>query len=395
MVKTCIDKVYRDLYILRLDDDETRYFEGLWSIPEGITYNSYLLVTNQGAILFDTWKHSYSSLFLEALERVVDLRDIRYLVVHHMEPDHSGALPLVIRENPSVTVIGHRLVENMIKSFYGVETRFKPVSSLEGISIGGYNLEFIHAPWLHWPETIMTYIHEHKLLLSCDAFGAYSIPPTITDQGVDLDRYMWYARKYFATIIGRYRGFVVKAIEKILSLGLEIEAIAPSHGIVWTRNSRLIIDAYHKWGIGEHVSGKAVIVYSSMYGFLEEAIGYVKDSLEEKGYVVLVYRYTDMEHSRISDLIGEAYDSELIVIGVSTYESTAFPLINYIVDLIASKIPAKKVLLVTAYGWGGNASKIIADKLVSKGFNIVDTIEFKGRIVDTVVARIREAIEKL
>ncbi|MEM2201225.1 MAG: FprA family A-type flavoprotein, partial [Ignisphaera sp.] len=171
LVKVHIDKVVENMYMLRLDDDEVKYFEALWSIPEGITYNSYILLTDEGAILFDSWKHTYSELFLETLRKVVDLKDIKYIIIHHMEQDHSGSIPKILEVvNDNITVVGHPIVRDLISSFYRVKFSFKAVKDLEGMVVGGKKLRFIYIPWLHWPDTIATYIEDLKALLSCDAF---------------------------------------------------------------------------------------------------------------------------------------------------------------------------------------------------------------------------------
>ncbi|MEM3980403.1 MAG: FprA family A-type flavoprotein, partial [Ignisphaera sp.] len=136
MPKIHIDKVVENLYILRVDDDEVKYFEALWSIPEGITYNSYILITNEGVVLFDSWKHTYADLFIEALHKVVDLKDIKYVVIHHMEQDHSGSLPKLLElVDRNVTVLGHPIVKDMLSSFYGIKPVFKAVKDLEDIVI--------------------------------------------------------------------------------------------------------------------------------------------------------------------------------------------------------------------------------------------------------------------
>ena len=280
MVSTRIHRLDGDLYLLRLDDDETEFFEAMWSIPEGITYNAYLLVSSNGAVLLDTWRNKYRELFVEEVKRIVDLRDLKYLVVHHMEPDHSGALAEVVKANPDITVIGHPLANQIIKSFYGVSHKFVVASDGAELELSGYR--FI--PWVHWPETIVSYLVDKKIVFSCDAFGAYSRPSKVYYDELDASKreeYKWYMKKYLANIVGHYMEWVSKALDKLERLGLDIELITPSHGVLW-KNPGEVLRLYRGWSKGLS-SGKVVIVYSSMYGFVEEAIKEVAKALDKEG----------------------------------------------------------------------------------------------------------------
>ncbi len=387
-------EVLKDLYLLRIDDKEIKYFESLWEIPEGITYNAYLLKTAEGAVLFDTWKNNYSKEFLEVLNKIIDTGELKYIVVHHMEPDHSGSLPAILERNKDITVVGHPLSLNMIKSFYGVNPGFKPIKDNEELAIGGYRLRFIYTPWLHWPETIMTFIEDAGLLLSCDAFGAYSLPRVVySDEMGDREysKYIRYARKYFATVIGFYRGFVLKNLDKLSSTMEKISMIAPSHGVIWRRNLE-IISYYRKWAWGEP-SGKAVIIYASMYGFVDEAIKHVTEVLRERGISPIIYRFIDNDRSLVAEAIGDALDADLLVIGAATYEAGVFPLMNYIVDLIVEKVPSNKdVVIVSSYGWGGAAGRILSKKLSDKGFRVKAIIEYRGRLTDKEIEKIHSIL---
>ncbi len=398
MVKTWVKEIAKNTYILRLDDDKIRYFEALWSIPEGITYNAYLLISEDKVILFDTWKNTYSDLFIETLKEVIEPRDIDYIVIHHMEPDHSGSLPKLLKYIDNLVIIGHPLVKSMIKSFYGVEPRFIHVDDGAELEISNeIKLRFIHTPWLHWPETIMTYVVGEGILFSCDAFGGFSIPSTITDENHDaVDKYIPYVRKYFTTVIGKYRRFVVRNIEKLDSMQLDIRIVAPAHGLVWRREPRRIIDLYYSLANGLSTRNKVVVIYSSMYGFIEEAMSIIINEIRKHGIEPVVYRITDMDRANISDILGEIIDASALIIGTATYESGVFPLIKYYIDLIVSKASRDiPVLIVSSYGWGGVAARLLSNELSSKGFHIVDIIEFKGRATRDDLSMIPDTINRL
>ncbi len=399
-MKTYVEKVIDNLYVIRIDDIETKYFEALWDIPEGITYNAYLLTTDEGAVLFDTWKHVYADLFIETLKKIIEPRDIKYIVVHHMEQDHSGALPKVLEvNNYKAVVYGHPLVANMIKAFYGISPSFKPVRDDEVLEVSGYKLRFIHTPWLHWPETIMTFIEELETLVSCDAFGSYSIPSGLFDEQLDdneLETYLGYSKKYVATVIGHYKEYVIKNIEKIKEQGINPKIIAPSHGLIWRSKPGLIMKKYMEWSKGLAREKKATIVYGSMYGEIGEAINYLIDKLVEKEWVVKTYAFTDKERASIGDILADIVDSKLLVIGVSTYEAGIYPLIRYVVELIVEKLKYDKpVLVIASYGWGPVAGNKVSEILRKAGFKLLDIIEFRGRMDKDVATRIDNLINSL
>ena len=384
--------------LLRLDDDEITYFESLWLIPEGITYNAYLLPTSEGWVLFDTWKVGYEADFMRALKEVVNPSQIRYLVIHHMEPDHSGAVKAVLEENPGIEVLAHPMTKSMLESFYGLSPRFRAVRDGEEVRVGEYTLKFIYAPWLHWPETIFTYVKEARALLTCDAFGAYSIPPAIYDDELsdeDLEKYRFWTRKYMATVIGHYLPFVGKAIRKVRELGIRVDMILPSHGLIWRRPTE-IMKYYEKWSAGETVSGakKVVVVYGSMYGFVEAAVREAIGVLEEAGVLHRTYRFVDNHRDEISDLMGDLLNASGIILGTATYEAGIHPLMRFVLNLMIEKIPKNKsVLIITNYGWGGVAGKLLKKELETAGYRVHSVIEFRAGQLSTNRERIREAVK--
>lgn len=394
-----VEEILPNLYILRIDDDLVKYFEALWEIPEGITYNAYLLKTSEGAVLFDTWKHRYSNEFIEAVKKITDPKDIKYIVAHHMEPDHSGSLPIILEENGyKATVIGHPMVKQMIKSFYNIEPRFHPVKDGDKIVIGEKTLEFITTPWLHWPETIMTYIHEYKALLTCDALGSYGIPPTIFDDDEEYfnSQYLLYAKKYLITIVGHYREHVLRNIDKLKAKNLEIKTIAPSHGLVLRKHIDVMIKKYVDWAKGVAEKNKIVVIYSSMYGFVEEAVNAAIKELSNRGYSVKTYEFTDTKHSSIADILPDIADAEALILATATYEANIFPLVNYLVDEMIEKTRyPKPVIIISSYGWGGIAARKLSEKLEKAGFKIVDKVEFHGKINETVKEAIKKSIDRI
>ncbi len=397
MRKYDVVKVEPDLYLLRFNDFDTRYFEAMWDIPEGITYNSYVMIASEGAVLFDGWKHRYSEEFREALEKVVDLRDITKVVIHHMEPDHSGSLPPVLKTlGDKVEVIGHPLVARMLESFYGIKPKFRAMNFKEPSDLGGLKVKFIHTPWLHWPETTMTYVIDKGILFTGDAFGGYSVPKGFFDDDEEeVEKYLSFARKYFANVIGHYKEFVVKNIDMLRSLNLDIRILAPLHGLLWRKNPSRIINEYYKWAKGSN-SGKVVVIYSSMYGFVEEAVNYLLSKLSEKGVKFRAFELTDRVRDSLSDILGEIPDAKALVVATATYEAEVFPAMKFVLQLILEKTRYRKpVILIASYGWGGVAGRKIEKMLADGGFEVLGKVEFRGRVREVELRKIDELVSKI
>ncbi|WP_297509824.1 FprA family A-type flavoprotein [Thermococcus sp.] len=397
--KLCTDP---ELYIIRVDDDRIRYFEATWDIPEGITYNAYLMKLKDAVVLFDATKADYTDMFIDALKKLVDPKEITHIIVHHTEPDHSGALPKLLKENGyKAMVIGTAFARNLLQGFYGEEVvkNFRVVKDGEEMKIGGKTFRFIAVPWLHWPDTMITYVVEDKLIFSCDAGGGYGIPETIDDSDERvIEEYLPHVTKYIVTVIGHYHKYIVQNIKKLKELGIVEEAkmILPGHGLAWCKNPMKIFEHYERVGAGIPTKDKVLIVYDSMYGFVERRMNIVIDELKKLGKKPVVYRFTDKEAPAVSDILGEVPDSEAVIIGASTYEAEIHPRIRYTLYEILDKANYEKpVLIVGAFGWGGVAGKKIETLIARSKFDLVDTVESRGRPTEEDEKRLREAVRKL
>lgn len=390
-------KITRDLYLVRVIDKQTKYFEGMWEIPEGVVYNSYVLTTSSGAVVFDTVKPPFAGLYFDALSKIVDFKDIKYIVVHHMEPDHSGVVKQLAEKTGS-SVLGHSLAGKMLKQFYRYAGKFQSINDLYELSVGEYTIKFVHTPWLHWPETMMSYIAEIDALLTCDAFGSYgSYVQVYYDElsEEERNRYKWLMLKYFANIVGFYRHWVNKSIEKLISVGIKPTYLLPSHGLAAREVSvKEFVSLYSKWSLGEVNESKATILYTSMYGFIKEAINAIAEKLSSLGVRVVVYSFNDAEHSPISEIIADVYDSKYIIIATSTYDADAFPIAKFLAELISKKVPpdGKKVIVLAAYGWGPRAGSVIKNVLESRGFKELHVIEFAAGEHENVAESIVKAL---
>lgn len=389
-------EVAREFYLLRVDDEKVNYFEALWSIPEKVTYNAYLLVGNGEVVLFDCWKNTYADELVETIKGIVDPRDITHIIVHHAEPDHSGSLPRVLEVNGfRAEVVTYFMGKSILEAFYKISPKFRIVKDGDELALAGENIKIIHTPWLHWPETIMSYLSGRKILLSCDAFGGYSIPRTIFDDEEVVREYLPSVRKYVATVIGFYRQHIIRNVEKIQSLGLSIDMIAPAHGLIWKRRPQLIVDYYRALAEGRPDEYKILVISGSMYGLMEAATRVAVEEVERLGGRVVFYRFDDSEQPPFSDILGDAIDSKAIILATPTYEVGIYPPLDQLVELITKKIPQKPVLVVGSYGWAGVAAKKVSEKLGGSGFKVIDVIEFQGSASEKNIQRIREGVKKL
>ncbi len=395
-VKVFVNKIVKDLYILRIDDDEIVYFEGLWEIPEKITYNAYLLLSDDGCVLFDAWKARYLNELVEAINKVADIRDISHIVIHHMEPDHSGCVPGILSEADfKPEILAHPMSCQMLGTFYGVNAKVRPVHDGEEVNIAGRRLRFIYTSWLHWPETIFTHYLDGGVLFTGDVFGGYSMPLSIFDDDEKLiQEYLPHVRKYFATVIGTYRQHVLQAIQKLTNTDFGV--IAPAHGLVWRKNPKRIIDYYSSLANGHPEEGKIAIIYCSMYGESLKAARFVAEELEKSGLKTVMHGFTDISRTNLSDLLSELIDSEAIIFSAPTYESDIHPTAHWIAELVSKKIPSNKsIIIMSSYGWSEVTGKKLSMQFKGAGFEVKDIITFKGRFEEKTAERVRESVNKI
>ncbi len=373
-----VEEIDPGLFLLRAGDRATRFFEGLWEIPEGVTYNAYLLRTSEGAVLFDTWKYTFAGDLLSALESLIDPGELKYVVVHHAEPDHSGSLDAVLQWAPGARVLGHPMAGRLLSSSYRyVRGRFRAVRDGEELVVGGERLVFIHVPWLHWPETMFTWLPGRRVLLTCDAFGGFGIPEGVFDDECAREEdIMRSLRKYVVTVIGHYRRWITRALEKLEGLGVEPRVIAPGHGLLWRGDPRRVMDYYRRLAEGEPARGKVLVVYASMYGTLERLARVLACELRKRGMKPVVYGFTDTTRPNLSDILADAIDAEYVVVAAPTYEAGLFPLAKLVVEGLCEKAAgARKLAVLSTYGWGGVAAKRIRGILESCGYETVGVVE--------------------
>ncbi|MCM8778900.1 MAG: FprA family A-type flavoprotein [Candidatus Omnitrophica bacterium] len=395
MSKAEIHKIRENLFLLRFRDEKTKYFEANWYIPEGITYNAYLYLGNK-KILFDGWKYTYTEEFIETVKRLVNPGEIDYIILHHLEPDHSGSISGVLNSPGfKAEVLTHPLGRDLFVAFYGDKPKFREIKEEETM-LGDKKIQFFSTPWLHWPETVMSYFPEEGVLFSGDAFGGYSLPEEIFAEEKNIPSYFPFARKYLVNVIGHFRDWVIKHIEKLKKESLRIKIIAPGHGLLWKDNPQRIISAYLEWAKATPREKKLVVVYSSMYGGMERAINFTLSELRDCGYHPKVFKFTDKQQDALSEILGEAIDAQGLIIGLGVYENNLFPPMRCLLELLIEKVDSEKpILFIGSYLWSRIAKKKIEEMFSHTKFNILEIIEFKGKLSEAESVKIREAIKKI
>ncbi|MCK5410178.1 MAG: MBL fold metallo-hydrolase, partial [Candidatus Heimdallarchaeota archaeon] len=259
-----VKEITKDVCYIGVNDHETDLFEGLWPIPEGVSYNSYLVKGEEKVAIIDLVKILFVDEFLTNIEKKVSFDQIDYIVMNHIEPDHSGSLLRVLEKAPQATIICSKKAKGMLNDFYKVTDNIVVVGEGDELDLGGRKLVFYMDPLVHWPETMLTYDTKDQILFSCDAFGSYkALDIGIFDDEVNPDEYYEETIRYFSNIVAKYVKYVQKAMAKLTDL--PIKMIAPSHGIVWRANPQRIIDLYVDLAARKAQPGVAII-YGSMYG---------------------------------------------------------------------------------------------------------------------------------
>jgi len=356
-----------------VNDAETKLFEGLWEIPEGVSYNSYLVLGSEKTALIDSVLKRFEGEHLERIRHLVDPSSIDYIIINHMEPDHTGTVPKILELAPEAQVVLTPMALNLLKHFYHVEPKTVTVKGDDvSIDLGGKTLRFISTPWLHWPETMCTYLVEEKVLFSCDAFGSFKrLPDGLIMEGdvEDVDEYMHNAsKKYFAGVFSGQREWVLKALRKFEDLGIAPTVLAPSHGPLYDVNAKEIMSLWSSWSRPVYIK-KVVVAFGSMYGMTGKFVDAVVEGVEEAGGEAVVF---DLSKNVPVDVLTEVLDAPGLMIGSSTYEHHIFPKVKQFLNLLElKKLTDRSVGVFGSFGWSGEATRKVAEQLVSMGFRLI------------------------
>jgi flavorubredoxin len=368
-------------------DWDRRLFDALIPLPEGTSYNAYLVKGTEKTVLIDTVDPSKELELVTNLAKA-GLEKIDYVVVNHTEQDHSGALPMILELFPDATVLASGKARDLLIALLEIpEERIHVVKEGETVALGGRTLQFFITPWVHWPDTILTYLREDKILFSCDFFGAHMA----TSDLFATDRCALYrsAKRYYAEIMMPFRSSIAGYLEKLK--GIEIRMIAPSHGPVY-QDPSFILEAYRDW-VSPAVKNEVVIAYVSMHGSNGKMVGYLTDALMARGVTVKPF---DLTKSDVGELAMALVDAATVVLGAPTVLFAAHPHIvfaAYLTNILKPK--TRFVSVIGSFGWGGKCVDQLTGMLDHLKVEVIPPVYIKGAPTATTVKELEKLADEI
>ncbi|MDR0411431.1 MAG: FprA family A-type flavoprotein [Treponema sp.] len=386
--------VSQSIFCVHADVDPT-FFEGIWPIREsGVSLNCFVIRGEKTALidLTSDWTDA-SRQVVSALTSIgLSLKDIDFLILNHLEPDHTGFLRKFHRENPKCEIISTVKGISLVKSFYSISKGIRAVKDGDTLDLGkGHILSFFEIPNVHWPETMVTWDAASGVLFSCDAFGSFGkLGDRVFDDEFTETEHAAFEKeslRYYADILSSFSPFVEKALEKFKSL--DIKCVAPSHGVVWRKNLQVIIDRYAKYASYARAGEKEItVVWSSMYGNTKAGLDAVIRGIEQEGVPYSIHRVPDED---VSYVLADAYKSAGLLIAMPTYEYAMFPPMAYVIDLFRRKhIFNKTVLRIGSFGWVGGAKKEYETAITPLKWNSLESYEWAGFPAETDLLALEE-----
>jgi flavorubredoxin len=361
-----------DIFWIGVNDLETELFEAIWPLPQGVSYNSYI-INDDKVVLIDTLKKTYLSQFVDKIKSILKGgKTVDYLVVNHMEPDHSGAMKVLHEIFPEMQIIGNKKTVDFIKGFYNIdETYVKVVEDGDTLELGKHTLQFFLTPMVHWPETMMTYEKRSKVLFSGDAFGGFgTLNGGIFDDEVDLNYFENEILRYFSNIVGKYSAMVQKALGRLKDL--DVRTIASTHGPIFRKDPSYIVNLYDRWSRQQSEKG-VVIVYASMYGNTQVMAESIARALAMEG--VDRIRLHNISRSHMSYVITDIWRFKGLILGSCTYNTKLFPPMEMLVRTLENdKLKDRVVGIFGSYSWSGGAVKELKAFAEQKDFNFVQPV---------------------
>lgn len=370
----CFRNVTEDLVWVGGNDRRLSMFEGVYSVPDGVSYNSYLL-RDEKTVLFDTVDKAVSEVFFENLEELLRDRALDYVIVHHMEPDHSATLQELVLRYPQVKIVCNAKSAAMMKQFFSFDVDSRAVLVKEGdeLCFGRHTLTFVMAPMVHWPEVMVSYDRTDGILFSADAFGCFgALNGALFADEVDFDRdYLDEARRYYTNIVGKYGPQVQTLLKK--AAGLTIHMICPLHGFVWRDNVGYYLDKYDKWSRYEPEEKGVVIAYATIYGNTGNAAEILACRLREQGVRTVMF---DVSVTAASEVISAVFQYSHLVLAAPTYNGGIFVTMEaFLHDLAAHNIQNRTIAIVENGSWAAVSGRLMRELLKDcKNLEYIETV---------------------
>jgi flavorubredoxin len=379
-----------DVFWVGVKHHNRRLFDALIPLPYGTSYNAYLIVGSKKTALIDTVNPGFEKELLEKISERIDPAKIDYVIMNHAEPDHANAAKDVLALAKNAKLVASAKGKEAAMMYFDIPVeRIMVVDESSEIDLGGKTLKFVDAPWLHWPETIFTYLEEDKILFPCDFFGSHLAVGEFYADEYGNENTLDMAKLYFAEIMMPFRKPGQTAIEKVKKL--EPKMIAPSHGLIW-REPKIILDEYTKW-TSEKLQKKVMIAYVSMWGSTEKMVLALRDALVKRGVTVQVF---DLPNTEIGHIAKELVDTPVVVVGAPTVLGGVHPVAAYATMLVKTlRAPTKYAAVLTSYGWSGGAVKALQGILEGTKIEVLGVVEVKGPPKKTEFDKVLELADKI
>lgn len=382
-------KVTDDIKYIGVNDHKVDLFEGQYIVPRGMAYNSYVILDDKIAVM-DTVEVNYGEEWLSNLKAELDGKKPDYLIVQHVEPDHSANIGRLIEEYPDTVLVGNAKTFTMIGQFYGLgDAKKLIVKNGDALELGKHTLRFVFAPMVHWPEVMVTFDETDKVLFSADAFGKFGANDIEDPEGWACE-----ARRYYFGIVGKY-GMQAKNLLKAAA-GLDISIICPLHGPVLTENLGYYIDLYDKWSTYTPEEDGVLVAFTSIYGHTKEAALYVAESLKKGGCPKV--KVVDLARYDWAEAVEDAFRYDQMVLATTTYNMDIFPFMRQFIDhLVERNFQNRKVALIENGTWAPAALKVMREML-SKCKNIVEietSVTIKSAMTDGDKVQLDKMAEEL
>jgi flavorubredoxin len=346
-------EIAKDIFYVGVNDRQKNKFENMLPLPFGVSYNAYLIIDEKTALV-DTVDTAMGEVFIDKIQSQLQGRTLDYLIINHMEPDHSGSIRTIRQYYPEIQIIGNSKTLEMINGFYGIDTQLKEVKDNEVLSLGKHKLQFYLTPMVHWPETMMTYDATEKVLFSGDAFGCFgTLDGAVVDADMNIHHYWDEMTRYYANIVGKYGAAVQKALKKLTPLDFEL--ICSTHGPVWKEYISEVVDLYDQYSRYEGKEG-VVIVYGSMYGFTELMAETVAQGLAQAGMKTIIIH--NVSKSDASVILQDIFKYRGLIVGSPTYCNELYPEVESLLRKIEIRgIRNRYFGYFGSFTWAGAAVK--------------------------------------
>ncbi|MET3617599.1 flavorubredoxin [Peptoniphilus olsenii] len=369
-----------DIYFIGTNDRQTPLFEGMWPLPNGVAYNSYLIKGDKN-IIVDLVRVNTVSVYMNKIRELLDGEELDYIIINHMEPDHSSAIKAVLDIYPNVKIITNKKAVDMLNIYYEVTENIEVVKEGDTLELGNRKFTFYMTPMVHWPESMVTYEEATKTLFSQDIFGGFgTLDGAIFDDQIEFSKhYQEEITRYFINIVGKYSSQALKALQKLESL--DIELICPVHGPVWRDNPQKVIDLYTSLAKQETVDG-CVVIYGSMYGNTEQMAEAVAKGLAKGGIKDIKIR--DITKTSNSYLLSDIWRYKGVILGSCSYDNNLFPPMDYLLSEISHQRMKNNYWgIFGSYSWSGGALKNLKKYMEDGKYDVLDTqLEIKGAATD-------------